>query len=217
MSAPNDVIYLLQNGKLPENILKDHKRVVGMAFFIEKEMVTIFNDALNTAVEDCRLTIAESSDLTEKFKNTSTKFDVKLITSAIKDSKTFDDILESLTIGLHHRSCREYANIITDELAEKDLPNEVWLKLLNRQDSWYFRCSNQIEIIVLIKSFESAPNNEVIATTINDYSKRTSYSFNILLSALVRTTLPKETWEEIKNLSSRREVKKLCDEKINQK
>lgn len=216
MSASSDVIYLLQNGQLPENILKDHKRVVGMAFFIEKEIVTIFNEAINTAVEDCKLTIVESSDLTEKFKNTSTKFDIKLIKCAIEDSKTFDDILESLTIGLHHRSCREYPDVIASELAKKELPNDVWLKLLNRNDSWYFRGFNQIEIIVIVKSLETAPNNETIATIINDYSKRTSYSLNILISALVRTNLPEETWKQIKGLSTKREVKKACDEKINQ-
>jgi hypothetical protein len=217
MSASSDVIYLLQNGQLPENILKDHKRAVEMSLFIAGEMQTIFGEALNVTVEDCKLTIAESSDLTEKLKNTSTKFDIKLITCAIEDSKTFDDVLESLTIGLHHRSPREYADVIAKELAKKELPNTVWLELLNRHDSWYFRGFNQIEIIVIVKSFETAPNNEIIAAIINDYSKRTSYSFNILISAIMRTDLPEEDWKEIKSLSTRREAQKACDEKINQK
>lgn len=216
MSASDDVIYLLQNGRLPENILKNPGRILGMSFFIEKEIATIFSKALDTAAKETKLSIVESSDLTGKLTNTSTEFDIKLIKSAIEDSEVFEDILESLTIGMHHRSARKYADLIAEQLARKNLPNDVWLKLLNRNDSWYFRNFNRIEITVIVKSFETASTPEVIATIINDYSKKPSYSFNILLSAISQATLPKETWEKVKKLSNRKEVQKACDEKINQ-
>jgi hypothetical protein len=216
MNASEDIIYLLKNGQLPENILKDHKRVVGISFFITNELETIFNQALDSAVEDCHLSISESSNLTDKLGNTSKKFDIQLIKCAVQDSETFDDVLESFTIGLHHRSPKMYTDVVAEELAKKNLPNDVWLKILNRPDSWYFRTFNQIETIVIIKALETAPNPETIAGVVNNYSKMTSYSFNILIYALRQTTLSHKTWEEVKKLSNRKEVKKECDEKLNQ-
>jgi hypothetical protein len=215
MSASDDLIHLLQKKRLPDGILKDHNRTIEMPVFI-KYLETIFSQSLDEAIDNCDLTVEECYNLTDKLKDTSKKFDIKIIKHAMKKSEIFDDVLKSLSIGLHHRSPKLYADIVIEELASKNLPHDVWIRLLKRNDPWYLRISNQIEIIIITKSFETAPSPEVIAEINNDYSKRISSCFSVLITAISRTNLPVETWEKIKELSIRREVKKACDEKINQ-
>jgi hypothetical protein len=215
MSVVNDLIAFLLEGRLPMDILKSPNRLIQISIFIDG-LKNLLNQSLDKEVKNCKLNIDECYDLMKNFYNTSKYFDSEILKHMIELSKTFEDIIKVFTVGLHYRKNKDYGSIIADELFKKNMPHHVWLKLLTYKDQWYFRVSNSIEKVVLIKAFETAPEAEVIAIICNEYFKKSSFSTNTMILALSSTNIPIEEWKKVENLSARKEIKKIAEEKINQ-
>lgn len=215
MSITEDLIYFLTKKLLPMDILKNPQRLLRMSLFIN-ELRNLFNQSLDEAVKNCNLSISECSELMKTYHGTSEAFDLEIINHMIEISKTFEDMLRVFSVGLHYRQQKSYGKIIADNLSKKDLPHDVWQKLLTHKDPWYLRISDAIEKILLIKTFETAPNSEAIIFITNDYYKRSSFSLKTMLFALSDAKISIELWKEIEEISTKKEVKKMAGEKVKQ-
>jgi len=215
MSVVKDLMYFLMKKLLPMDILKNPQRLLRMSLFIN-ELRSLFDQSLDEAVKNCNLSISECSELMKTYHGTSKDFDLEIINYMIEISETFENVLRVFSVGLHYRQQKNYGKIIADKLSEKDLPHDVWYRLLTHKDPWFLRISDAIERVLLIKTFETAPSSEVIIFVTNDYYKRSSFSIKTMLSALSDAKISIDFWREIEKISTKKEVKAIAKEKINQ-
>ena len=144
--------------------------------------------------------------------------DTELLSIMARKTKTFEDILETSTVFLHHRKDEVYITLFVKEYSkpENNVEWKEWFRYLTYKDPWYLHISRAIEQFVLSKIFESAPEEAVIET-IDFCFKKGSLSFKTMAFVLSKANLPIKTWETIKDKSTKKkleEIKRIAEEKI---
>jgi len=145
--------------------------------------------------------------------------DTELLSMMARKTKTFEDLLETSTVFLHHRKDETYITLFVREYSkpENNIEWREWFLYLTYKDPWYLHISRAIEQLTLSKIFESAPE-EAIIETIDFCFKKSSLSFKTMAFVLSKANLPIKTWETIRDKSTKKkleEIKRIAEEKIN--
>ncbi len=198
--------------RLPEEIIKNHNRVLQLYLSLG-ETKSLVTQLITNQTRDCDMTIKECSDLM-KAVFISKEIDHELMKKMARQAKTFKELEQLFTAGFHYRKDSSYSGFITKELSMQEINCNVWLEVLNYKDPWYFRISTSLERLTLLKIF-NACNSEKIIEISEKYFKKSNFSTNTMLSSLSDAQISIDTCKEIKDISKRKEIKKIVEEKIN--
>ncbi|MFA5432015.1 MAG: hypothetical protein WC319_03975 [Candidatus Paceibacterota bacterium] len=142
--------------------------------------------------------------------------DYELIKKMAQQVKSSEDFILLLTAAFHYRKDDSCVAIVVKELSNQEISYKIWLEVLNYKDPWYFRISSSLERLTLSRIFESEVDPEIIVSISYDYFKKSTYSTSIMLSALSNAKISPNKWQEIRDLSTRKEIKTIAQEKISQ-
>lgn len=208
----DDLRETIISDRLPEEIIKDSKRVLSLYCSLD-EIKNLVKQLLTEQVHDCDMSIKECSELM-KVITISKEIDEELLRKMARQAKTFADIERILTAGLHYRADSSYSGFISKELSAQEINSKVWVEVLNYNDPWYFRMSTSLERLTLLRVF-NASDSKTIVDISERYFKKSSCYTNMMLFSLSDAQITIETWKEIRELSRRKEIKKIAEEKIN--
>lgn len=198
--------------RLPEEIIKNHDRVLRLYLSLD-ETKSLVTQLITNQVRDCDMTIKECSELM-KAVFISKEIDHELMKKMARQAKTFKELEQLFTAGFHYRKDSSYSGFIAKELSTQEINCDVWFEVLNYKDPWYFRISTSLERLTLLKIF-NACNSEKIIEISEKYFKKFNFSTNAMLSCLSDAQISIDTYKEIRDLSKRKEIRKIAEKKIN--
>lgn len=210
----SDLREIIQKSELPKEIIKDPSRVLAILLSIDDLKILIF-ELIAKEVKIQHLTISECLNLMKGL-SMNKEIDYELIKKMAQQARTLEDLLMLFTAAFHYRKNDSYIGMVIKELSVQEIRYEVWLEVLNYKDPWYFRISTSLERLTLLRIFESTVDTEIINNISRNYFKKSTFSTSIMLSSLSNANLSVRKWEEIKNLSLRKEIQKIAEEKIAQ-
>jgi hypothetical protein len=209
-----DLKGIARENALPKEILKEPARIISLLFSIDV-LKNLVIELLAKEIKDSQLTIQECFNLMKGL-FMSKEIDYELIKKMAQQAKTFDDLILLFTAAFHYRKDDSYIGIVVKELSQQEISYKVWLEVLNYKDPWYFRISTSLERLTLLRIFESEVDTETIVSISYNYFKKSTFSTNLMLSALSSAKISADKWKDIKNLSLRKEIKELAEKKIDQ-
>jgi hypothetical protein len=206
----------LADGLILESLVKNSKRLNSLYSNIDYLKASADKLVLER-IKESDMTIEEcSAHARNRF--ISFDVDVELLSIMAKKSTTFKDVMEVSRVFFHYRKDDRYFKLFVKEYSKPE--NKVnwreWFLYLTFNDSWYLRVSRSIEHFVLSKIFETAPEKTIIET-IDFCFKENYYRFKSISFVLSNANLPIETWEIIRNNTTRKEYKEIwqiAEEKI---
>jgi hypothetical protein len=177
--------------------------------------MTSTHQTLGELLKDSETTIKEYSIFMIKNTDLDQDSDFKIMNKASERIKSFDDAKRLLTMGIHYRNSKNHIKKLVEIFSTIKIEYEVWSALLTYDDPWYLKVSEELETIIIQRSFETVPIEE-ISTIYNYCFKKSTASRERMRIAISQANIPKEKWSIIGKISSDAEIKKISEEKISQ-